>query len=166
VLATYPPGSTNDEARRSMRDVFREVAFAWPTWAWARLQSRAGKSKVFVYVFNHRPPYPQTPPYQTWGAAHGSELAYVFGHHDKPAYAWTPADAALSDQIETYWTNFAKTGDPNGAGLPAWPPFSEADQQAMHFDGETKAGAVPNLDKLQMWEGYYAWRRGEAPAPQ
>jgi carboxylesterase type B len=54
-----------------------------------------------------------------YGTAHSEELPYVFHQlreHDRPAR--TPKDEAMTDLMRTYWTNFAKTGDPNGAGLP------------------------------------------------
>jgi len=83
ILAAYPGGS-DAEALRSSRDLFRDTAFAWPTWAWARLQSKTGKGKVYVYYFSHRPPYPDAPAFKDWGAAHGGEIAYVFGNFTAP----------------------------------------------------------------------------------
>ncbi len=163
ILAAYPGGS-DAQALRSSRDLMRDTAFAWQTWAWARLQSRSGKGKVYVYYFNHRPHYPDLPSFQDWGASHGSEIAYVFGHLD-PKTA-TPEDRAISDALQTYWANFARSGDPNGAGAPVWPAFTEANAAAMHFDNQPNAGTLPNLDKLKVLEGYYAWRRaGSPPAP-
>ena len=162
ILAAYP-GDTDAEAVRSGRDLFRESAFAWHTWAWARLQSQTGKGKVFVYYFAHRPPYPDIPRLRDWGAAHGSEIAYVLGTFDASrGMAWTDADRALSAQIQAYWVNFATTGDPNGAGLPHWPAFTEAKEVAMRFDGSPHAVPMPNLDKLEVMDGYYAWRRAQA----
>ena len=83
ILAAYPGGS-DAEALRSSRDLFRDTAFAWPTWAWARLQFKTGKGKVYVYYFSHRPPYPDAPAFKDWGAAHGGEIAYVFGNFTAP----------------------------------------------------------------------------------
>ncbi|MFI4934066.1 MAG: carboxylesterase/lipase family protein [Caulobacterales bacterium] len=167
VLAAYP-GDTDAAALRSSRDLFRESAFSWHTWTWARLQARTGKGKVFIYVFSHRPPYPDIPALKDWGAAHGSEIAYVLGTMAASrGMGWTDADRALSDQIQTYWSNFAKTGDPNGPGLPPWPAFTNAAPAMMHFDGAPQAGPIANLDKLQAMDGYYAWLRSkdhEAPA--
>lgn len=63
------------------------------------------------------------------GAQHSFELPFVFGNLAPDGFlggAFTPADRALSDTMLGYWTNFAKTGDPNGAGLPAWPRFDAA----------------------------------------
>jgi para-nitrobenzyl esterase len=163
LLAAYP-GTTDAEALRSDRDVFRDGAFAWGTWTWARLQSKTGRSKAFVYYFNHRPPYPDVPATRDWGASHAGELAFVFGNwgRDTPS----PANRAMSETIQAYWVNFARTGDPNGSGLPAWPAYAGEAGQVMHFDAQAaQAGPTPNLDKLKVWDGYFAWRRSQAPGP-
>ena len=160
ILAAYP-GATDAEALRSARDLFRDTTFAWPTWTWARLQARTGKGKVFVYYFTHRPAYPDTPQYKGWGASHAGELSYVFGNFT-PAMPAAAADRTVSETIESYWVNFAKTGDPNGTGLPQWPAFTKANAQFMQLDEPAKAIPVPNLDKLEALDGYYAWRRSQA----
>jgi len=160
ILAAYPAGS-DAEALRSARDLFRDSAFAWSTWSWARLQSRTGKGKIYVYYFSHRPRYPDAPQFKNWGAAHGSEIAFVFGNFTATMPA-TDADKAVSDQVSSYWVNFAKTGDPNTSGLPAWPVFTDANQQVMNLNDPSKAIPVPNLEKLQVLDGYYSWRRSQA----
>jgi para-nitrobenzyl esterase len=159
IFAAYP-GDTDEHALRSARDIFRDATFAWPTWAWARLQSKTGKGKVYVYYFSHRPPYPNAPQFKDWGAAHSGEIAFVFGNFPA-AMPPSPADLAVSDEISSYWTNFAKTGDPNSTGLPTWPAFADANQQVMDLDDPSKAIPVPNIDKLQLLDGYFAWRRGQ-----
>ena len=64
--------------------------------------------------------------------------------------------------MQTYWVNFARSGDPNGPGLPPWPVFTEAEQKTMFFDANSSARPIPNLDKLKAPDGYYNWRREEA----
>ncbi|HEU4391427.1 MAG TPA: carboxylesterase family protein [Blastocatellia bacterium] len=156
ILKAYPH-STDAEAFKSTKDIFRESAFAWHTWAWARLQSQKGKNKAYVYYFDHRTP--ATPD----GSNHASEIPFVFRNLDVNAGVLSvqrqPGDAALSDLMSSYWVNFARTGDPNGAGLPAWPAFTESEQKAMFFDPTPSARPVPNLDKLKAFDAYYAWRR-------
>jgi para-nitrobenzyl esterase len=157
ILQAYPH-ATDAEARTAAKNVFRESAFAWPTWAWTRLQSQKSRNKVFVYYFDHRTP--QSP----GGANHGAEIPYVFRNQAPPFVAPTPEEVALSDTISTYWTNFAKTGDPNGADLPKWPAFTESSQQVMGFDKKASVQPIPNLQPLQAFETYYAWRRQQAKA--
>ena len=158
ILAAYPAG-TDAQALRSARDLFRDTAFGWPTWAWARLQARTGKSKVFVYYFTHRPPYPNWPLFRDWHAGHAADIPYVFGNPG--VSVWSAADAALSDRMQTYWVNFATTGDPNGKGKPAWPAFGGQAPQELRLDDDVAPIAVPNLPQLTTLEGYYAWRRSQ-----
>jgi len=156
ILNAYPH-ATDKEALRSTKDIFRETAFAWHTWVWARLQSQNGKGKAYVYYFDHRSP--ATPD----GANHGSEISFVFGNSaGMLGPAPQPGDGKLSDLMSTYWINFAKLGDPNGAGLPSWPAFSETDQKVMFFDDASSARPVPNIEKLKALDAYYAWRRQQA----
>ena len=61
--------------------------------------------------------------------------------------------------MAAYWTNFAKHGDPNGEGLPAWPAFSDRNPVAMVFADTPKTGPVPSESSLRVLDGYFAWRR-------
>jgi len=164
ILSAYPH-TTDAEAAQSAMDIFRESAFAWPTWAWAKLQSQKGHGKAYVYYFDHRTP--QSPPN---GATHGSEIVYVF-HNLGGTLLGTalkmqvrPEDIAMADLMCTYWTNFAKSADPNGKGIPAWPAFTAADQRVMFFDTHSSARPAPNMTQIKAFDGYYASRREEAKA--
>jgi len=125
------------------------------------MQSKTGSGKVFYYYFAHVPPYPAASPFAGWGAGHWSELRYSFGHLDQEPFAWTDADHRLADAMTTYWTNFARTGDPNGGGLPAWPAFTNADPQVLHFDDGIAAGGVANLPGLERLDAYFARLRAD-----
>jgi len=83
------------------------------------------------------------PDKETLGAAHGSEVAFVFGTLDTQANPprYTEADHQLSETMQKYWTNFAKTGDPNDEGLPRWSRF---DAKSREYLDLTNAGAVPD----------------------
>jgi para-nitrobenzyl esterase len=77
------------------------------------------------------------------GAVHASDLPYVFGTLDKgvpyplpppvPPTVIGEVDWQVSKVMQQYWTNFAKTGNPNGAGLPEWPRFDAASRAYMQF---------------------------------
>jgi para-nitrobenzyl esterase len=158
LLKTYPSG--NEKVAKTARDLSRDAAFGWHTWTWAELQSKLGTRKVFYYYFDQHPEYPADSPQAGIGAPHGREVPYVFGHlnglqHEQP----TPADRVISDAMVTYWTNFAKYGDPNGKGMPSWPAFSDAHPELMYFAGTPHAGPVPNEEGLKALDAYFAWRR-------
>jgi para-nitrobenzyl esterase len=155
ILAAYPH-ATDAEATESAQDLIRDSLFAWHTWAWARLQSEQSDNKAFVYYFDHRTP--QSPN----GANHAAELGYVFRTLDVRGGMPRPEDIAMSEIVSRYWVNFAKTGDPNGAGLPTWPAFTAAEQQVMVFDTESSARPVPNLKMLEAMDAYFAWVRENA----
>lgn len=151
VVSLVGPGSmANDQQARSAFVTFEgEMRFDWDMWAWARLQADAARHPVFLYRFTQSAPYPAGDKYFGWGASHGMEMPYVFDHLDLQTLPWTPEDRRLASVISTYWTNFAKTGDPNEAGLPAWPRFTASNPQAM-FLGETIApGPLPDVADLR-----------------
>ena len=76
---------------------------------------------------------------------------------------WEPADRALSDAMMSYWTNFARGGDPNGPGLPAWPRFTgEGGPQVMHLD--VKSEARPDVLRAR-YETLDAALKAAPPAP-
>ena len=157
LLAAYPH-ATEAEATRSAQNVFRDSVFAWPSWAWARLESRVGKNKAFVYYYDHRT---ATSPD---GADHASEISYVFGNLGGFGGATGPEDKALSELMSSYWVNFARSGDPNGPGLPVWPVFEEKEQKTMIFDKTPGPRPHPNLEQLQAFDTYYAKLREGAKA--
>ncbi len=160
VLELYPPDSVSGTFQ-PLADLFREITFAWPSWAWARLQTKTGNSKVFVYYFDHftpEPLYPGLPPAR--GAAHGMEIPYVFGHLEQnPAMKATDEQKALSEMMMKYWTNFVKRGDPNEEGLLHWPVFSEEGETVLYFRGTPRTGPVPNLEKLKLIDEFFVWKR-------
>ncbi len=160
ILAAYPH-ATNAEAEQAARDFFRDAVFAWNTWEWARLQSEKGKGKAYLYYFDRRSP--QAP----LGPTHAAEIGYVFGYLESSGRLGLrgppgPADIALSDLMQSYWVNFAKTGDPNGAGLPVWPAFDTSSQRVMYLDAHAHAGPVPNMRQLKVLDQYFARLREEA----
>jgi len=160
ILTLYP-SQTPDQTFRALADILRDTLFAWPTWSWARLQSKTGTSKVYLYYFDQKlPPSPFSLFFKSNGAPHGSEMPYVFRHLDQILGAqYTDDDRRLSDTMATYWTNFAKSGNPNGPGLPEWPVFRAGGPTVLYFKGEPHTGPVPNLDKLTVLDEYYAWKR-------
>jgi len=138
------PATTDGEAIRSTIDFAGDNFIAYGTWAWLEAQVATGDSPVYRYHFER--PAPADKYHQAGsGAFHSDEIEYVFGTLDSRTGAvWQPEDQKLSDLMETYWTNFAKTGDPNGGDAPQWPQYNAADDwQVMHLDVDSHAGPDP-----------------------
>lgn len=163
LLAAYPAGK--DSVPKTARDLMRDAAFGWQTWSWARLQAQTGKSKVFLYYFDQHPVQAADSPAADHGMPHGVDVPYVFQTFNRNDPRWTPGDLAISETIATYWTNFAKHGDPNGEGVPKWPVFTVSDRRVMYFKDMAYPGPVPSAASLEVLDAYFSWRRtpeGEA----
>ncbi len=83
----------------------------------------AAGNAAYEYQFDHAPPGREA-----LGAVHGAEVPYVFG-----TVKGGPVDTEISAAMQQYWTNFAKTGNPNGAGLPQWPRFDARARAYLEF---------------------------------
>jgi para-nitrobenzyl esterase len=133
-------------------------------WAWARLQAASGKSAVYYYCFRQQPPFPTDSLYAGWGASHFAELWYVFDHLNQEPWRWSKADRKVAQAISRYWTNFARSGDPNGKGLPSWPAFTNTNGRVLSLGDPIKVADVANLSSLTVLDSVYASVRA-SPAP-
>ncbi len=123
-LKVYP-AATDEEAKRSAQDLSGDRFIGYGTWKWIEMQGATGKSTVYRYEFDDAPPQPAG--VESHGAYHSAEIEFVFEALPSKKLPWRPEDEKLSDLMSSYWTNFAKTGDPNGPGLPQWPAYSRRD---------------------------------------
>ncbi|MGO9337237.1 MAG: carboxylesterase family protein [Terracidiphilus sp.] len=158
LLKAYP---TEEKAvPKTARDLSRDAAFGWHTWTWARMQTNLGKSKAYYYYFDQHPDYPADSPQAGHGSPHGMEVEYVFEHvTGGPTGKPSATDLTISNAMATYWTDFAKYGDPNGKGMPNWPAFSDQHPEVMYFAGTPHTGPLPNEEGLKTLDAYFAWRR-------
>lgn len=155
LLKAYPV--QGPVVTKTGRDLARDAAFGWHTWSWARLQSETGKGKVFLYYFDQHPEYPEDSPRYGSGSPHGQDVDFVFKALKREE---TDTDYELSDIMATYWTNFAKYGDPNGEGLPEWPEFTRDNHVTMVLKGDKPyPSPVPDEDAMWILNSYFEWRR-------
>ena len=157
LIAAYP-FVTDEEARRARASLERDLRFGWDMWAWARLE--VGRAPVYAYRFSHRPPFPAGSVRAGWGASHFAELWYMFDHLGQEPWAWTAADHQLADTMARYWVNFARSGDPNGPGLPHWPAFVGPRGPTLRLDEPVTVEVAPDLETLQAFDATYAAVRG------
>ena len=124
-----------------------------PAAAMATLNAAAGHPS-FLYQFRRSIPGKGE---SDLGSFHSLELPYVFGALRSPVWSWLPfqkLDDSLAAAMEGYWTNFAKTGDPNGGGLPQWRAYNSGSEQYMEFGNDGRAhprqGARPTFCSLDI----------------
>ncbi len=151
------PAADDGEALQALRDVFRDVAFGWPSWAWASLQTRTGKRPVYFYYFDQLSE--NTIMRGTRGATHVAEMPFVYGFNF--GGRMSEVDTHMSQIMERYWINFVKTGDPNSTALPYWTVFSPDTPSVMYMKEGFFLAPVPNKPQMDFLEDYFARMRKE-----
>ena len=137
---------------------FDEVITKFNTdWVWgepARMTAKAFIVKgapAYIYQFGYVPAAAQQR--SPYGAGHGSEVSFVFktlnARWGSPAEA-TPGEYELAKIMSSYWVNFAKTGNPNGAGLPNWPLYNNQQQEILDVDLDGKVMSKPDPRKARL----------------
>jgi para-nitrobenzyl esterase len=145
ILKVYPAGDL-EQAKASAAALATDQFIAFATWKWIEAQVSTGASPVYRYWFTHILPAPA----DVRGAYHSADIEFVFdnlAHKDLP---WRDTDKQLADLMAAYWTNFAKTGNPNGEGLPVWPQFKPSDDQIMKLDIPASAIKAEHRDRYEV----------------
>lgn len=148
LLAQYP--ATNDaEAAASQGDLSRDQTFGVQGYTWATMQSEHGKAPIYVYSFNRK--LPPSSPANDFGAFHTGEVPYAYNNlHTVKNRPFTKADFELAEHMSSYWTNFAKTGNPNGTGLTNWPAYQKQSKQVIQLDTKITVKKLPTEAKLEV----------------
>lgn len=157
---------SDDAAREAAIAFDTDLRFRWDMWTWANRAAQAGSKGVYLYEFAHVPPFAPGENYHGLGATHGAELAYVFDQLGRLPTRWTSEDRRLAETMASYWTNFAKTGNPNGPGLPHWPGFESGSGRLMKLDPDPAIGPVRDLPRLQCIEQAFLALAAQAAKPR
>lgn len=137
------PANSDEEAGQSTK-LISQLRFGWHNYTWARMQATHGTWKAYLYYFRRIPPGEPN-----YGAFHSAEFGYALHTlklWDRP---FTEVDFKLEETMSSYWVNFARTGDPNGEGLPVWPAFNNENPEVIELGDEVQATPLPFKEQLQ-----------------
>jgi len=143
IFALYP-ADTDAEVPAAVSALFGDHLFGMQAWYAAALQSKLGQP-TYVYFLTRI-----SPSVSQWaGAYHGSDIQFVFGNFF-PLFPRNDYDDALSDQVIGYWTQFARTGDPNHQGWPEWSTFDALNPQEMELGRRVGMRPVARREKYEL----------------
>jgi para-nitrobenzyl esterase len=148
------PATTDAEAQRSAADYGGDAFIAYGTWKWIEIDRKTGDPDIYRYKLDLAAPTSKFHPGEF--AFHSDDIEYIFGTLDtRPGAVWRPEDRVLSDQMMSYWTNFARTGNPNGLDgkgqkLPNWPKYGAGDP-VLHLDAPITSRPDENRARYEFW---------------
>lgn len=167
---------SDEDVEQVATDFAGDQFIAYGTWRWSDLHSQTGAKPVYRYLYARPRPAmraemgdavaglaggvikgeeakKQSAPPAT-GAVHSAEIEYALGNlPSNRVYDWQPDDYKVSAILQSYFTNFIKFGDPNGLGVPTWPPLKKgAVAEIMHIDTLTKAVKEEHRDRYLLLE--------------
>lgn len=176
LLKAYPH-STAEEVEQSATMLASDNFIVYATWKWTDLHAKNSSQLVYRYLFSRiRPPLvdqsltpglaggtvkksgdaPKAP--GPIGAPHASEIEYCMGNlYLVDDYAWTQDDYKVSQDMQNYFANFIKTGNPNGNGLPQWDAVKGKDKTppVMVLDVQSHAVEAVHDDRFPILDKHY-----------
>jgi para-nitrobenzyl esterase len=144
-LLQYYPAQTDAQAAVSQLKLSRDMIFGVENYTFANIESGRG-AKVYVYRFKRKPP--ATGEYLKYGAFHTAEVPYAYNNLSFVNRPWQPVDHQLADLMSSYWANFARSGNPNGKGLPVWDAYSSGMERVMFLGEPSGTANLPDKAAL------------------
>lgn len=145
--AAYDPDG-NTEFAKMLTMVNTDKVWAEP----ARFTARAFTAKgapAYIYLFSYVSPSMQQ--FMKFGAGHGSEIGYAFNNLiSRNSAAIAPKDQEVAKMMNSYWANFAKTGNPNGGGLAKWPVYDLKKNELLEIQADGSAAGKPDPKKARL----------------
>lgn len=171
LLTSIYPMATDEQAKVSAITFVGDNAFGYHNWRLTHEMVRAGQ-KTWVYHFQRRS---SSPTFKAMAA--GVPDAMLRGLHcGNDAYstasvapgmffaAPSNSDYLLSDTLSSYWVNFARSGDPNGPGLPQWPRYDAAPSgKVLIIDDGVSVGEIPSEHRMEVLDRIFSAQRNGAP---
>ena len=162
ILHVYH-ASADEEVEQVATDLAGDRFIGFSTWKWSDVHSRTSGKPVYRYMFSRPRPEMRSElgnastgqggsvtkdsagakilkPQAARGAVHSAEIEYALGNlSTNRVYDWQPEDYKVSEIMQTFFANFIKTSNPNGAGVPPWPAVNNAASvDVMHLDVNTR----------------------------
>lgn len=154
LLAAYE-ADIQESTKRAIQEMASDALFGVEMRTWAQLVSSQGKN-AYLFVFNHAPPIEEYG--RSLGAFHAAEIQYIFqstavtesviGIQDR----FDDTDHEVARLMRGYWLNFAKTGDPNGEGLPQWDAYAHEADNALMIDSNPEMVTAFRKAKFDVFE--------------
>ena len=156
LLEIYP--ATNEqEVYFAQADIFRDGSFAWGTYAWANLQTKTGKGRVYMYYFDQDSENTILKS-RKGGASHVAEMPFIYGYTYNNG-RMTDTEHHMQQIMSRYWINFTKTGDPNGDALPYWTAYEQNKPTVMIMREGFHLDNIPNQQQMDFFEDFFRSRR-------
>ena len=137
----------NEDAFTAFNEIISVYWFTQPHYSWSKM-AKDNDVDVYRYQFTKENKY--------HGTYHAGEMIYAYGNvkHEKRSYRYDESDLALSEKMLSYWSNFAKTGNPNGEGLEQWKQYEKNDTELMELGSTLGPKEDPYLALYSLLEEY------------
>ncbi len=144
-LTLFP--ATNEEVLEQTLHTLGVLGFGFQNYTWAKMQTEKGNRPAYVYYFTRVPPGEPN-----YGAFHSAEFSYALHTLRNWNRPFEKIDRELEEKMATYWVNFVKTGNPNGASLVEWPLFDPKNPYVLELGNEVKPRMIPFWEQLKFME--------------